>query len=289
MSLKIFVVVATVGRAAVTTRTVDRLSLQTRAPDGILVVGASDDDVEGVARASSRPEIVLAEKGLCKQRNKSLDLLKGRADIIVFFDDDYVAAPEFIAGVEELFGTRPDLVGATGRLIADGIHSDGFTVDEAIAMIEADDAGPPRETISEALYGCNMVIRLAAAKGLRFEEALPMYGWQEDIDFTYQLGKRGSMVKSSLLRGVHMGNKGARSPGKRLGYSQIANPVFLLKKGSIPPKLAWRLMSRNVLANIIGMLKRDPKVDRIGRVVGNLTALRDYAANKLDPRYILQI
>lgn len=289
MSLKIWVVVATVGRAAVTSRTVDRLSLQTRLPDGILVVGASEGDVTGVADASSRPEIALAEKGLCKQRNRSLNLLHDRADIIVFFDDDYVAAPEFMAGVETLFGTRPDLVGATGRLIADGVNGDGFTVDEAIAMIEADDAGPVRESVSEALYGCNMVIRLAAAEGLRFEEALPMYGWQEDIDFTYQLGKRGSMVKSSLLRGVHMGNKGARSPGKRLGYSQIANPVFCLKKGSIPPKLAWRLMSRNVLANIVGLLRRDAKVDRAGRVVGNLTALRDFAANRLDPRYILKI
>jgi len=289
MPLRIFVVVATVGRARITAETVGRLALQTRQPDGILVVGASPADVEGVAEAISKPEVALAEKGLCKQRNRSLDLLRDRADVIVFLDDDYVAAPEFIAGVEQVFSERPDVVGVTGRVIADGVHGAGFSVEEAIAFIEADQPPPPSDRPIEALYGCNMVVRLGATDGLRFDEALPMYGWQEDIDFTYQLGRRGKLIKSTVLRGVHMGAKGGRSPGKRLGYSQIANPVYLLRKQTIPPTLAWRLMRQNLLSNLVRSVKPEPSIDRRGRAAGNLMAIADVITGRMDPRRILDM
>jgi len=287
MPLKIFVVVATVGRAEVTRRTVDRLALQTRRPDGVVVVGAQPSDIEGVAEARGAPECVLGERGLCNQRNRSLELIGDRADIIIFFDDDYVAAEDFVEQTERLFSERPGLVGATGRLIADGVHGLGFSVDEAIAMVEADKSPPSFETPSEALYGCNMIIRVAAASGLRFDPVLPLYGWQEDIDFTYQLGKRGQMVKSSLLRGVHLGAKGGRTAGRRLGYSQIANPIYLLRKQTIPPKLARRIMWRTMAANFARSLKPESHIDRRGRAMGNIMAIRDLMTGRLDPRRIL--
>jgi hypothetical protein len=286
---RIFVMVATVGRAEVTRRTVDRLALQTRKPDGIVVVGAQASDIEGVDKARGQPEIHLGERGLCNQRNRGLDLIGARADVVIFFDDDYVAADDFVEQTAKLFGERPDLVGATGRLIADGVHGRGFTVDEGVAMIEADTDPPSFELPREALYGCNMIIRLSAAQGLRFDTALPLYGWQEDIDFTYQLGQRGDMVKSSLLRGVHLGAKGGRSPGARLGYSQIANPIYLLRKRTIPPALARRIMWRNLAANLARSLMPEPHIDRRGRAKGNLLAIKDLMLGRLDPRRILEM
>lgn len=286
---RIFVMVATVGRAEVTLRTVDRLALQTRKPDGIVVVGAQASDIAGVEQARGNPEIHLGERGLCNQRNRGLDIIGDRADVVIFFDDDFVPAEDFIEQTAKLFAERPNLVGATGRLIADGVHGVGLTVDEGVALIEADTHPPSFETVSQALYGCNMIIRLAAAQGLRFDPALPLYGWQEDIDFTFQLGRRGDMVKSSLLRGVHLGAKGGRSPGARLGYSQIANPIYLLRKRTIPPALARRIMWRNLAANLVRSLKPESHIDRRGRAKGNLLAIKDLALGRLDPRRILEM
>ena len=286
---RIFVMVATVGRAEVTLRTVDRLALQTRKPDGIVVVGAQASDIAGVEQARGNPEIHLGERGLCNQRNRGLDIIGDRADVVIFFDDDFVPAEDFIEQTAKLFAERPNLVGATGRLIADGVHGVGLTVDEGVALIEADTHPPSFETVSQALYGCNMIIRLAAAQGLRFDPALPLYGWQEDIDFTFQLGRRGDMVKSSLLRGVHLGAKGGRSPGARLGYSQIANPIYLLRKRTIPPGLARRIMWQNLAANLVRSLKPEPHIDRRGRAKGNLLAIKDLALGRLDPRRILEM
>lgn len=289
MSLSVFVVVATVGRAEVARRTVERLSLQTRAPDGVMVVSVGAADVEGMDQLPNSPEIAFAERGLCRQRNRSLALLKGRADVIIFFDDDFVPSLNFVEEVAKLFASRPDVVGATGRVIADGIHHLGYTVDEAVALVEGDTPPPPFEKRMEALYGCNMCVRTSAAGDLTFDEALPLYGWQEDIDFTYQLGARGVLVKNSRLSGVHMGSKAGRTPGKRLGYSQISNPVYLLRKKTMPKALAWRLMRQNLAANLVKSLRPEAHIDRRGRLAGNLLAIKDLLTGKIDPRRILEL
>src|SRR5690606_25023936 len=75
-------------------------------------------------------------------------------------------------------------------------------------------------------YGCNMAIRMAPVRehDIRFDENLPFYAWLEDVDFSRQLVPFGRIVRADQLRGVHLGTKKAgRSPGKRLGYSQVAN------------------------------------------------------------------
>lgn len=283
----LFVVVATVGRAALTRETIDLLLNQTRRPDGVVVVSVTPADVIGVADSAIRPEVVFAEKGLCRQRNRALDLLKGRADIITFFDDDFVPAPDYLEAVGKLFDERPDVAGITGKLIADGINNAGYTVAQAQELITAR-AGEmdPAVKKRQALYGCNMSVRMAMAKGLRFDEALPLYGWQEDIDYTYQLGKRGPLISSGRVTGVHLGSKGGRTSGKKLGYSQVANIVYLHRKKTMQPGLGRKLLLSNLASNLARSIWSEPHIDRRGRLLGNVMALIDVARGRVDPRRI---
>jgi hypothetical protein len=130
---------------------------------------------------------------------------------------------------------------------------------------------------------------LDAAKGLWFDESLPLYGWQEDVDYSFQLGRKGTLVYTNLLSGVHLGMKGGRTSGRRLGYSQIANPVYLLRKKTIPPRLAWRLMTRNLAANLVRSIWPEPYVDRAGRLSGNAAALVDLLRGRIHPERILKL
>lgn len=290
MTTRIFVVIATVGRPEVVGRTVAWLDRQTRCADGVVVASVTPNDVTGLDALPNPPEVVFSGKGLCTQRNRALEHLTGRADIIVFFDDDFVPAHDYLAQIEAEFAADPNLVGATGRLIADGIHNQGYSFDEAVALVEADTPPDPRgERPTEALYGCNMTIRIAAADGLRFDEALPLYGWLEDIDFTYRLSQRGRLVRSQRYAGVHMGVKGGRTSGRKLGYSQIANPSYLLAKHSVPPSLAFRLMRQNLVSNVVRSLRPEPHIDRRGRLAGNLLAIVDLVRGRADPRRILDM
>ena len=288
--LRIFVVVATIGRAELVRRTVDLLADQTRPADGVVVATVSEQDVAGIEQARGQPEVLFSAKGLCRQRNSALSALAGRADVVIFFDDDFIPSPDYLANVEALLGADPKLVGVTGRLLADGVLRGGFSVEQAQALIAARPApAPPALSPRQELYGCNMAIRLAAAEGLRFDENLPLYGWQEDVDFTGRLARRGRMVAASNVTGVHLGVSGGRTSGRRLGYSQVANVVYLARKGTLRSGFATRLMARNLLANALCSLRPERLIDRRGRLAGNLLALRDCLRGRVDPRRILDM
>lgn len=287
--LRIHVAIATAGRAALLCETIELLARQTRQPDGVLIVAPDARDVAGVGQGVIRPDIEIAQRGLCRQRNRALDLLRDRADVVLFLDDDFIAAPDYIAQLERLFLDHPECVGATGLLIADGVRKGGYSVANALALIDRH-AATMDTTITErlSLYGCNMAVRMSHAEELRFDEALPLYGWQEDVDFTTRLAQRGRLVCSGLITGVHLGTKSGRSPGRRLGYSQIANIVYLKRKGTLPPRLGERLVLQNVAANILRALFPEPHIDRMGRLRGNLQAFGDLLRGRLDPRKIEQ-
>jgi GT2 family glycosyltransferase len=293
--VRIAIIIATTGRASLLRRTVAQLARQSRRADRLIIVGVTSSDLAGLhgpvcAGAASEPiDLIHAERGLPRQRNAGLAHLAGGADIVVFFDDDFVPANDYLEVLEREFSARPELVGATAQLIADGIKSPGISFDAAVALVENRRPAPPIERLLPALYGCNLSIRLAAAEGLRFDEALPLYGWQEDVDFSYQLGRKGLLIYTSRLTGVHLGAKSGRTSGLRLGYSQIANPVYLLRKKTIPRRLAWRLMLRNLAANVLRSAWPEPYVDRLGRLRGNLSALGDLVAGTLHPERILEL
>ncbi|MFT4055008.1 MAG: glycosyltransferase family 2 protein [Novosphingobium sp.] len=287
--LSIHVAIATIGRAKEVRQTVDLLADQTRRADGVLVITVGADDVTGLDQARGEAQVVFSEKGLCRQRNCALEELENVADIIVFFDDDFVPAPDYLAIVEDLFIANEDLVGITGELRADGVRRGGFTVEEAKAILAQPAMTPAAMRFRHELYGCNMAIRMSAARGMRFDENLPLYGWQEDIDFTNRLGRKGRQVSTGAVTGVHLGVSGGRTSGKRLGYSQIANVVYLQRKGTMRRNFGNRLLAQNLMSNAWRSILPDPLIDRRGRLLGNMIAILDCLRGRMDPRRILEM
>lgn len=285
--LRIHVAIASVGRAELLRCAVDLIARQTRQPEGVVVVVPTPADAGAVTESALWPELAFAAKGLCRQRNRALDLLEGRSDVVLFLDDDFVMADDYLAQMEALFLADPGIAGITGALVADGVREGGFDIAGALACIAERAASlDPAFEEREALYGCNMAIRLSHARGLRFDEALPLYGWQEDIDFTTRLARRGRLISTGRVTGVHLGVTGGRTSGRRLGYSQIANIVYLLRKGTMPRRLARRLLVRNLAANVLRAPFPEPHIDRAGRLGGNLAALTDLVLGRIDPRKV---
>jgi GT2 family glycosyltransferase len=290
----LYVGIVTAGRREQVRLTLAQLGRQTTMPDKIIVCPASPDDFDPACAASTRAplEQVSAPRGICAQRNAVLDASRD-ADIIVFFDDDYYPAPDYLAHVIELFDEAPDVVMATSWPELDGAVGPGVAHDEALRHIEAYAARPASRSIGPARngYGCNMAIRLAKVHelGLRFDERLPLYGWLEDVDFSGRLAPYGRIVTSSGLRGVHLGTKLGRGSGLRFGYSQIANPLYMVQKGSLSTRGAARQILRNVGSNVVRALRPEPWVDRRGRLRGNVMAARDLLTGTLAPENILRL
>lgn len=290
-ALRLAIGVATVGRADVLLETLATFRSQTRPADAIFVCAPSEADILGVAASEPDVTALAGPRGLPRQRNVILQAAAG-FDVLVFFDDDFMPAAGYFAAIEALFSSRPDVSMATGEVIRDGILGLGLEAEEARAVLAAETTTAP-ETIADVYncYGCNMAVRIAAAASVdaAFDENLPLYAWLEDVDFSRQLAKTGRIVRTTAARGVHLGVKSGRQSGLRLGYSQVANPVYLMLKGTCGLRKGVPQIARNLLANFGRSLAPEAHVDRRGRAIGNLRALLDLAKGRVTPSRILEL
>lgn len=288
----IAVAIASRGRPDEIAEVVTLLRAQSHKPHLIILSVVSEADVCNL-RLDPSLRIIYGEPGLCAQRNRALDALPPDTDLVAFFDDDYLPAPHALRGAASLFEDHPTVTGATGTLIADGINSAGISFEDALSLIEryapGQKAGPEVLSDQDGLYGCNMIYRVSALHGLRFDERLPLYGWQEDIDFANRMSRRGRQVKTDAFTGVHRGVKSARLSGVRFGYSQVANPLYLVEKKTMKSTYAFKIVTKNIIANIVRSFHPEPWIDRSGRVKGNMIALLDLFRGKLRPEAVLDL
>ena len=305
--MKAFVVIATKGRSKETYTLLDYLARQTQTPAHMVIVGSEEKDVEGLAQhpsASSVPtSILLTRAGLTIQRNAGLDALlplvaglDAKEWFVTFYDDDYRPAGNWLECAAAAFTQDPGTAGLTGNVLADGVNSE-FGISEEDAALYLSGNKPAENHWSTAakpkplsgLYGCNMSYRGTVATTLRFDENLPMYGWQEDADYSSRARSFGAVVHYPTCRGVHLGVSSGRTSGVRFGYSQISNPIFLVRKGSMSWPRALKLISKNFIANVAKTLLRVPIKDFPGRLKGNYLACLHLIKGKLHPQNISEI
>lgn len=291
--MRLVVIIVTSDRKSTACRTLTHLERQTRRPDLVVVSAPDKAHVDPTLRVGYPLAFLFGARGCTAQRNRALDsdLLSG-ADIVVFIDDDFTLAEDYLERVQEAFHRHPDWAVLTGRVVADGVKGPGLGFDEAIELLrrtmDVDVSGHERIK-SAGAYGCNMAYRARDIGSHRFDERLPLYGWQEDTDFSRLVARGRPIIRLHALRGVHLGVKGGRVSGVRFGYSQIANPVYIVRKGTGSACWATNLIVRNLLANAALSLRPDPHVDRWGRLRGNLIALGHVSRGRIDPEFILQL
>ncbi|WP_209610442.1 glycosyltransferase family 2 protein [Sphingomonas sp. PL20] len=273
----------------------EHVARQSLMPNAMIWAVHSDDDLpsgEWRSRPNS-PIVCKSDPGLTKQRNAALRIVPPETNIVAFFDDDYIPSSYCIEGIVNVFKLYPLAIGITGVILADGIKTVGIGVGEAMNIIAERDkmgwAKSPRLVRQEGLYGCNMAYRFHSLARETFDENLPLYGWQEDVDFANRAARYGIIGATDGFGGVHRGSKSGRSSGRRIGYSQISNPIYLWNKRTMSTALAVRLMFGNIVANHARMIMPEPWVDRKGRVVGNWIAIVDLILGRLDPTRVVDL
>jgi len=290
--LRVAVGIATAGRPDILNQILRELTKQQRPPDVIVVCASSNADLGDIPLEFPGIVTLFAGRGLAQKRNAILRHLSD-LDVVIFLDDDFLVDPDYVAATEAAFASDAAIAMSTGEVIADGVCGPGLDVTEARLALAA--AGGPASAATHdvySAYGCNMSLRLDLARRYRlmFDEQLPLYGWLEDVDFSRRVAAfHGRIVKVPAARGVHLGVKSARQRGVQLGYSQVANPVYLMRKGTYGARYAAALMSRNILANFGRALWPEAHVDRTGRALGNLRALVDLIDGRLHPQRILSL
>jgi hypothetical protein len=279
--------VATLGRPEFVRLVVEHLRLQTLRPAKILIACAEAADVEGLAAA---PDLVViaSEPGLTLQRNAILDRLPGDCEFIVFFDDDFFPQREWLARAMHTFEARPEVACITGQVIANGVCGQNLSAQDAFERLEParpDDHDWIEDNISP--YGCNMAFRRSAVGAQRFDEQLLHYGWLEDRDFGARVERQGGrLIRLGAALGVHLGVASARMPDRKLGYAQIANPLHLLFKRTMSP----RLFALRVLTDLGSNVLKAPRSSaRRARLAGNLIAIAEALVGLCKPERVARL
>jgi GT2 family glycosyltransferase len=289
--VRVGVAIASYKRPQDLTDLLIRLNEQSLPPSRVILSVTGEGDLPSDT-ANMAVSVIYGAPGLCAQRNRALELLTGDCDVVVFYDDDFVPSRRAIEGVAHLFATAPHIAGATGLVLRDGIGCGGISREAANAIVDDYDRSEHARVIvtpASGTYGCNMAFRILSIGEARFDEALPRYGWQEDIDFSVRVGRAGSIVSTNAFAGVHRGATGGRTPGRALGYSQIVNPIYLVRKGTMSLAYATKLMIRNLIANHVRALRPEPHVDRMGRARGNWLGIVDVLRRNDRPEKILDL
>lgn len=286
------VAIPTRGRAAILAETIAFLAEQQRPPDRIVIAYAEPADVADAPVQFPHVTFIQAPLGLTRQRNALLEQCRA-ADLVLFIDDDFYLHPEYLALTEQVFKDHPEITGSTGMVVADDIKGPGLTVAQAKAILSASNGAQAAQQLipTRFAYGCNMCLRMATLREheLRFDESLPLYGWYEDWDFSARLAAVGSVVVISNACGVHLSVKLGRISGVRMGYAQVANPIYLARKGTFLWSNVFRFIVGPFFKNFVRSFTSEPYIDRFGRFRGNLKAFFDLLCGRLRPGRIVEL
>lgn len=284
--LHVAAVIATKGRPAATAWVVRLLARQTVRPDQVILSGSCDADIGPYDADGLRVDVLIGTAGSSVQRNRALDALAPDIDVVIFLDDDFAPERHWVEQCAQVFAADPLLAGLSGRTLRDGATSRPVAWDEALALVDgAEDAASQRPPLDPctSLYGCNMACRVKSIADLRFDERLVLYGWLEDKDFSRRLARRGRLVRCNWLLGVHLGMQGGRVSGRKFGYSQVVNAIYLHRKGVLSRKEALSNVVRALGMNCVKSVRPEAHLDRRGRLIGNVIGIAEMCVGSVKP------
>ena len=179
-------------------------------------------------------------------------------------------------------------------MLEDGVRTGGLQREAARAVIASRQSPPGAIGCIEPMasaYGCNMVVRRSALETVSFDERLPLYAWLEDLDFSFWCGQLGFVARSTEARIVHLGVSSGRVSGRRYGFSQMVNPFYLNRKGSLPFRfrILMEYWLRPLAMNAAMSLLPARRIDRRGRLIGNLIGISQLVRGHVTPEYILKM
>lgn len=210
MSLPVSVVIPTHNRSNILQKTLEALVDQDQDPTGfeIIVVddGSTDDTQQVVAKIALRCDIKLLyvyqeKKGAGAARNKGL--MRANSNIVLFIDDDIIAAPTLVAEHIRFHCLYPDVNIATlGQvLLAPGIRATPLNRGHAVNLwcsIEGE-----KEVGWRFFFTGNISLKgeFLLRNNLSFDESLPCF---QDIEIGYRCSKKGlKILYNPIAIGYH--------------------------------------------------------------------------------------
>jgi len=270
------VVICTRNRADDLAACLGSLAVQTRVPDEVVIVDASDDDrAERRARAwagvapVAAVRVLRAAPGLTRQRNIGVRAATG--DVVTFLDDDVVLERQYAATILALFEVDPGLGGAEGTVAQAPLRGRARLANALRRVFLMDAFGrrhrmqrsgiplvgawPAGVQLVDVLSGCNMSYRREVLAAIAFDEWYAGYGLGEDMDFSYRVARRWRLAQTPRARLVHNHSEVARD--RRPTFIEMArvNHYYFVRKNLPPGPLTWLCYAWSELGQLLAVVK----------------------------------
>jgi GT2 family glycosyltransferase len=212
--------------------------------------------------------------------------LPAETTIVTIFDDDVEVAPDYLERAQAFLATHPEVCVFDGRVLRDGQVSRQEAKDILRRPMPEDHSFRPTVHI----YGCNFTSRVDTLRSHPFDERLPLYAWQFELDYGIRCSSTGEVGTYHGCRFVHLMVSSGRINGKRFGFSQVMNPYYLFRKREIPlRKVIQFFWFRSVASNLFNGTRRGTLYDYRGRLKGNLIAFESIVRGRVEPERILDL
>jgi GT2 family glycosyltransferase len=277
-SIDISVIVCTRNRAKDIANLLESLCSQSRLPDELIIVDASDnrDTKDLLKQRRDQVPFDLVYKntapGLTRQRNIGINFSRG--NYIFFFDDDTIVEDEFVETVYKSFSEfeKFNVAGIMGRIAnipvpkksREWMFKKIFLLSD-FGKGKVKLSGLPSIRIDEVLCfveslpgGCTAYKR-EVFDDYRFDEKLKGYAYLEDVDFSYRVGKKYCLLYQPKARLSHFPSTYLLADSKKLRKMFVQHHTYLFKKNmpkDIPHYLGyWISIVGSLLYN--GFIQKD--------------------------------
>ena len=297
----ITVVVPTLDRPDDLSDFVQALLEQTVLPDELIIVDAgSTPDIESLleTKLTDSPitlRYLRATPGTSHQRNVAIDQATG--DLLFFFDDDVILEPDYIERSVECFKQShdPPVGGVLGTLTNRPSISGVKTFYHRFFGLSHPISGPkptlypsgnvrwllaPTEITKVPVAGGGRVaFRRECFQTDRFDEYLPGYTYNEDVELSYRIGKRWTILQTPYAKAYHKASPTSRVPLGDRAFRVLYGKGYFFNK-HMPKSIGrralylWSTIGLALMFLAAGVFRRDQAVRDVWRgVLGGLRQL----------------
>ena len=250
-------IICTLNRPREVERCLASVTRQTRLPDLVRVVDASENsdtrsvvDRYAAGALSGRLIYQAATPGLTTQRNAGIRA--GRSDIVHFVDDDTILDSCYVESILRQFSDDQlgEVLGAGGLIT--NLHRHRVPITKRVFMLDSPRTGRVLpsgrnpvvvdvQSVTEVdwLSGCSMSFRRVVFEVFSFNEQFKGYGLGEDVEFSYRVRQRGRLLVTPEARIEHL-----QSPVNRMAmpphtYDEIVNRARRVRARTGCLRMRW--------------------------------------------------
>lgn len=300
--MTVTVIIVTLNRADCVRRCLDCLRRQVPAPDELIVVDASDNDLTR--------DVVAATPGVLYLRNehgfgrmtasRNIGIQSATGEVIAFVDDDAFVHPGWLAAMLETY--LDPTVGAAGGRVLNQQPDEEKIGREQIGQLLPNGtltgnfaADPGRVIEVEHVMGCNMSYRrevMARLGGFR-EDYPGISGVREDTDMCLRVKKLGWRILFNPRMIVdHLG--APQAVGKRFDvrynyYTAHNHTVLLIRNYGLTARKFWNYLGWTGVQSVGNFVRRvggalvNITLVLVGTILGIVSGLRLIGKTSSDP------